>query len=128
MYSLNLILKVGTESNNKLLRKNYHARALANRDIYDLIFLKTRTVKPERPLTNFKLKLVRHSNCALDYDNLVSSFKAFVDGLTRAGVIADDKWVYSGKWDVSQEYRPKKEGPLVEIVVEESREIRTWRS
>jgi hypothetical protein len=128
MYCLKIELPIKTESNNVLLRKHFHKSNLANKEIYDLIFLKTRQLKPEIPLTNFKIKLVRHFWKSLDYDNLVSSFKSIIDGLARANIIKDDKWEFTGPWDVSQEYRPKDEGPLISITITESREIVTWKN
>lgn len=128
MYKLKIEDKIQTESNNVLLRKYRNARNKDNHEIYNRIFLLTRGKLPERPLTNFKLKLIRHSSRPLDYDNLVSSFKSIVDGLTKAGVIEDDKYIYSGKWEVDQVYRPKKDGPLVTIEVIESRELIRWKN
>lgn len=60
---------------------------------------------PEEPLTKATLTLTRFSAKEPDFDGLVSSFKAVVDGLRDAGVILDDKpsvvgnpsyaWVYA---------------------------------
>lgn len=127
-YSLNLVLKVKTESNNVLLRTNKFKRNLGNKEIYDLIRYKTIGKRPIRPLTNYKLVIIRHYWKALDYDNLVSSMKAYVDGLTKAGIIEDDKWIFSGPWEVSQKIREKSLGPLLEIQVFESREIKKWKN
>jgi len=127
MYKLYLELNHKTDSNNVLLRKNKYALALANKDIYALISTRTKNKKPEIPLTNFKLILERHYWKALDYDNLVASFKPYVDGLTRSGIIKDDSFLFSGKWEVDQRFRPKKDGPLITIEVLESREFRTWK-
>jgi len=41
---------------------------------------------PTRPLTEARIELVRHSSVEPDYDNLVGSFKAIIDGLRDAGV------------------------------------------
>lgn len=43
------------------------------------------------PMQKAKLKLTRHSSMAPDFDGLCSSFKHVIDGLIKAGVIADDK-------------------------------------
>ena len=53
----------------------------------------------------------------LDFDGLVGSVKPVIDGLTRAGVIKDDSWGVVGAWQVDQVFRPKKEGPRIEIIV-----------
>ena len=45
---------------------------------------------PKFPLKKATLKLVRCSSIPPDADGLVSSFKAVIDGLTKAQVIAND--------------------------------------
>jgi hypothetical protein len=74
---------------------------------------------PTSPLTKAKLTIVRHYYRTLDYDGLVGSMKPVVDGLIHAGVISDDSWGVLGQWDVSQKFRPKKLGPLLEINIRE---------
>lgn len=55
----------------------------------------------------------------LDFDGLVGSMKPVVDALKRCGVLADDSWAVTGAWNVTQKYRPKSEGVLLEILVAE---------
>ena len=45
---------------------------------------------PKTPLLRASVKLIRCSARAPDADGIVSSFKAPLDGLTRAGIIAND--------------------------------------
>ena len=47
--------------------------------------------KPSRPLESASIVLTRLSSSEPDADNLVSSFKFILDGLTKCGVILDDK-------------------------------------
>jgi len=47
--------------------------------------------RPKRPLQRSCVRLVRHSSRQPDYDNMVISAKPIVDGLVRAGVLADDR-------------------------------------
>lgn len=45
---------------------------------------------PCKPLEKAKIRCVRYSSSAPDFDGLVSSFKPVIDGLTQCGVIIDD--------------------------------------
>ncbi len=76
--------------------------------------------KPVKPLLKANLTLFRHSHRMLDYDGLVGSLKPVVDALVSCGVLKDDSWKVTGKWDVEQIFRSKKEGQLLEIMVQES--------
>jgi Holliday junction resolvase RusA-like endonuclease len=46
---------------------------------------------PPEPLERARLTLTRLSSVEPDYDNLVISFKPIVDGLVKAGVLANDR-------------------------------------
>jgi hypothetical protein len=81
---------------------------------YDVHF-----IKPRVPLERAKITLVRHSYRMLDFDGVVGSMKPVVDALVTAGVLADDSWRITGPWIVDQKFRPKKDGPLLEILIEE---------
>lgn len=72
---------------------------------------------PKKPLEKAKIRIVRHFWRFLDYDGLVGSMKPIVDALVDCGVLVDDSWKVLGQWDVSQEFRPKKDGPLLKIEV-----------
>lgn len=53
----------------------------------------------------------------LDFDGLVGSLKPVVDALVTAGVIEDDSWKHVGAWIVDQQFRPERQGPLLEITL-----------
>lgn len=66
-----------------------------------------------------RIRLVRHAYRTLDYDGLVGSMKPVVDALVTARVLKDDSWNVLGRWDVDQKFRPKKDGPELEIWITE---------
>lgn len=55
----------------------------------------------------------------LDYDGLVGSMKPVVDALVTCGILKDDSYKVTGPWDVTQSFRPKKSGELLEVFVTE---------
>jgi hypothetical protein len=81
--------------------------------------------KPKDPLTKANITLIRHSYRYLDYDGLVGSFKPVVDALVSCGVLIDDNWGVTGKWNVDQRFRAKKEGPMLEILIQSLPDKRT---
>lgn len=46
---------------------------------------------PDKPLERARVHCERHSSREPDWDNLAASFKPIIDGLTRCGVLEDDK-------------------------------------
>lgn len=54
-------------------------------------------LKPPQPLTCASLTLTRASSVEPDHDGLVGSFKAIVDGLVAAGILASDKVSVTGQ-------------------------------
>lgn len=74
---------------------------------------------PKEPLKKAKIKIVRHFYRTLDYDGLVGSLKPVVDAIVDCGVLESDSWNVLGVWDVSQVFRSKKDGPLLEIEIQE---------
>lgn len=46
--------------------------------------------RPQQPFDRAKLRLERHSSVQPDFDGLAGSFKYVVDGLIKAGVLAND--------------------------------------
>lgn len=85
-----------------------------------MVFWSTRGKLPTAPLQKARIVIVRHSFRMLDYDGLVGSMKPVVDALVTAGVLIDDNWGVTGPWIVKQTFRPKKDGPLLEISVIEA--------
>lgn len=73
--------------------------------------------KPPQPLDSAILTLIRHSSVQSDFDNLVSSFKACVDGLRQAGIITDDKKINIGQPVYLWQQAPPKKG-FITIKVE----------
>ena len=72
-------------------RAHWAAKAKEAREWINLVSMAVRNVRPPTPLTQATLSLTRYSTREPDFDGLVSSFKHIIDGLVRAGVIADDK-------------------------------------
>ncbi len=68
--------------------------------------------KSQLPLQKCKLTFVRSSSREPDYDGLISSFKMVVDALVRSGILIDDTYTVTGKWDVSWEKGPPKKGKI----------------
>ena len=73
--------------------------------------------RPIEPLKKAKLIFERHFYRTLDFDGLVGSLKPVCDALTKLKIIEDDKWDVVGAWEVNQVFRPKKDGPLLKIIV-----------
>lgn len=63
--------------------------------------------KPKSPLTSVQLTFERHAYRTLDFDGCVASMKPLADGLVHLGVLKNDTWAITGKWDVDQTFRPK---------------------
>jgi hypothetical protein len=122
MYRIDLLLECIPDSLNKALRGN-RMRYFSKNKHWDYmiraqIVLNKKQLPPE-PLKKARIKITRHSHRTLDYDGLVGSMKPVVDALVSAGVIADDSWNVTGQWNVWQEFRPKKDGPRLEVSVYE---------
>lgn len=73
---------------------------------------------PPDLLEHVHIAAVRHSSRMLDYDGLVASLKPCIDGLKNL-VIQDDSWRLTGPWKVDQRFRPKKDGPMLELWITE---------
>jgi len=75
---------------------------------------------PPEPLKHARITITRHFWRTLDYDGLIGSLKPVVDALVSAGVLSDDNWGVTGPWICDQQFRTKKEGPLLAITIEET--------
>ncbi len=115
MYELNLILNTIPRSLNKELRTNRYRRNSVNKMWDLLIMAECRNFIPKEPLKKANIRIIRRYYRTLDYDGLVGSMKPVVDGLVTAGVLIDDSWITLGIWDVTQEFRPKRDGAQLEI-------------
>jgi len=71
---------------------------------------------PPSPLVKYRLDLTRYSSREPDFDGICSGFKAIVDGLRHARIIADDKISNSGQWGCHW-FKVKKGEGHVEIEV-----------
>jgi len=49
----------------------------------------------------------------------VGSLKPVCDALVTSGVLIDDSWKVLQAWEVDQVFRPKKDGPLLQIEITE---------
>lgn len=117
MYKLHFVVHSLPKSLNKSLR-THRFKAHAQNKTWDLlIYGIIRGHLPKEPLKKARIKIVRHFYRTLDYDGLVGSLKPVVDAIVDAGVLVDDSWGVLGAWEVRQEFRQKKDGPLLEIEV-----------
>lgn len=119
-YRLDLTLHCLPKSLNKKLRWGAKwANIKENRGFDILIAGMVARKLPPQPLKKARISIVRHSWRTLDFDGLVGSMKPVVDALVSAGVLADDNWNTLGAWDIDQQFRPKKDGPLLNVSVVE---------
>ena len=119
MYKLDLTLHALPKSNNKSLRSHWAAQRREGK-MFDLLIAGIcRGKLPAQPLKKAHITITRHFWRTLDFDGLVGSLKPVVDALVSAGVIEDDNWNVLGSWEVDQQFRTKKEGPLLTIQVRE---------
>lgn len=89
--------------------------------VWAMIKRKELPAPPKTPLASARIQVIRHSSNMLDFDGVVGSMKPVIDALVKNGFILDDRWSVVGAWSVDQKYRPRKEGQLTEILIEESR-------
>jgi hypothetical protein len=119
MYKLYLKIDHLPTSLNKKLRWGARYKNIHDNHMWDkLIAAECNKKKPNSPLSKANITLIRHSWKMLDYDGLVGSMKPVVDALVTCGVLIDDRWNVTGEWNVHQRFRPKKEGPLLEILIQ----------
>jgi len=80
------------------------------------VALLTAGKRPPAPLSSARILLTRHSSVAPDFDNLVISAKAIVDGLVSAGILEHDRLSIERRYDWQQAPR---RGGWLEVIVEE---------
>lgn len=78
-------------------REHHMAKARHVKDWRTKVYAKAWPHAPAQPLTQARITFTRVSSVEPDYDNLVASFKACMDGLRQARVIVDDKRVNVGR-------------------------------
>lgn len=119
MYKIDLTFHSFPKSLNKALRTNRFKANAANKGWDMIVFGMVVRKRPPEPLKKARIRIVRHFYRTLDYDGLVGSMKPVVDALVSAGVLKSDSWEVLGVWDVTQEFRPKSQGPLLTVTIEE---------
>lgn len=115
-YRLTIEIPTEATDSNRILGVNKYAKHAIFEKVKKQINLLTINKAPEQPLEKFHLTITRCGTRYLDYDNLVASYKPFIDGLKLAGIIKDDSWQYIKHIETDQEL--SKEKKLV-ITVEE---------
>lgn len=118
MYRLEFELSGLPKSQNVLMRGNRLAHHKTATKWKREVFYATRGQLPFMPLGRAFIRLTRFNYRPLDYDGLVGSFKCIVDGLVEAGVLKNDTWKITGKWNVDQEFSPKGRA-FIRVEVEE---------
>jgi Holliday junction resolvase RusA-like endonuclease len=76
------------------------------------VFTKAWPRRPTEPLACAIITFTRCSSVEPDFDNLVISFKACMDGLRQAKIIVDDKKKNVGRPEYLWEYAPKGQGKI----------------
>lgn len=77
---------------NSISRAHWAVKAKESRKWRWCVVMMVGDKCPEKPLKKARLILTRHSSSNPDFDGLVSSFKAPIDGLVDAGVIENDRF------------------------------------
>lgn len=115
-YSLTIEIPTAATDANRTKGSNRFAHHALFKDIKNQINLMVRAKRPDRPLESFSLAITRHGARALDYDNLISSFKPYIDGLVLSGIIQNDSWKHIKQINTDQKIG--KEKKLVITVTE----------
>jgi Holliday junction resolvase RusA-like endonuclease len=120
-YKLEIEIPTEATDANKTMRGNKFAHNAVKQKIKRDIELLVRNKKPEFPLELFKISVTRHGARALDWDNLISSLKAYIDGLVVSGIIANDSWRYVRQINTDQKIGKEKKLVIkVEELIKES--------
>lgn len=118
MYQLKLSFSQLPKSLNSKLRQHFHK---LNKESHMWDFAVRQKLSPDnlppKPLQKAKVKLTRHNYRFLDFDGLVGSMKPVIDAIVSSGVLLDDSWKVLGAWEVDQKFRPKAQGPLLEVEI-----------
>ena len=101
-YYLQIEIPTAATDANRTKGSNRFAHHSLFKKIKQDMDLLCRGKKPDMPLELFKLSITRHGARALDYDNLISSFKPFIDSLVLSKIIANDSWRYIRQINTSQ--------------------------
>lgn len=122
-FHLRLYLPGTPASTNALLGASYWKKH-KNRNLWHLIVkVALGPLRIEKPIEKAQIKIIRHSSRALDYDGCVASMKPVVDALVEYGILLDDRWSVTGKWDVDQAFRKAKDGSFIELEIMEVKDV-----
>lgn len=102
-YSLEFTLEGLPKLGNTWVRTNHFALRRESQTWKDMVAFSTIGKRPKLPLSKARVEFKRYSSVEPDYDGLVISFKAIMDGIVESGVLIDDKLSVTGPWDVSWE-------------------------
>lgn len=91
-YSLEIALSIAPTDSNKILGRSKFAKHSVFKNVKTEVMIACHRKKPEAPLERFTIKAERLAPRFLDFDNLVSSLKPYIDGLKLAGIIVDDTY------------------------------------
>jgi hypothetical protein len=108
MYILEIEIPTAATDANRTKGSNRFAHHALFKKIKQDMELLCRGKKPEMPLEKFKISITRHGARALDYDNLISSFKPFIDSLVLSKIIANDSWKYIRQINTDQKISNEK--------------------
>ena len=115
-YKLNIEIPELPKTINEIMYKHWSVKMLHAKKWKGLVFLATLGKRPTTPLTKAHLILTRCSAKEPDFDGLVSSFKACIDGLVDAKIIENDKTENIGQPEYVWEKAKPKQG-LIRIEV-----------
>ena len=109
MYHLKLDLP-GLPRINTSDNRHWRVRQREKKDWYFLVWIESHRFVPESPLVRAQVRITRHSSSEPDYENLTQGGKHILDGLVRAGVLADDKPSVIGQPEYRWEKAPPRKG------------------
>jgi crossover junction endodeoxyribonuclease RusA len=90
-FELTLVIPGLPESINSIGRKHFMVKTAESKKWRTYVVFESKgKALPPTPLAKAKLTFTRVSKRQMDFDNLVSSFKAVQDGLVDAGIIIND--------------------------------------
>ena len=101
-YSIEIELPLSKTDANRTRGMNKFSLYKIQKNIKKQIYLLSLGKLPATPLTSFQISVIRHSSKYMDYDNLISSLKPALDGLTLAKIIQDDSWLFIKNINIDQ--------------------------
>lgn len=101
---------------NRTLRRN-HWEVKKEADKWkDLMLMLTSNKRPNQPLEEARVHVIRYGSRMMDFDGLVSSLKWVMDGLVLGKILKDDSWDITGPWEIDQR-KSKRLEARVEIMI-----------